>query len=448
MRSTGWITATLFTACVVSLDGCAWPSSGMFGSPGKSSTATANSGTGSATALAGGSTPFSKPTKDYEVQAIQPASASGGGNSFTAAYRKAKDAVADALTIKPKVIPADDPIRLDSDPGKIDSELYRQTALMLEARGNAAAAIEQYRQAIEAEPKEPANYVALARLYDRQGQFDEATTQYRQAIQIDGSCGTAWNDLGLCLARQGKFTEATEAMRQAVQITPDKPLYRNNLATVLVQAGSTEEAFRQLIAVHDPATAHYNVAYLLYQQGQTEPAKQHLYQALQHNPALDAARQLLAALDATGWTDQVAERVPYGETIRDALQSQPVSHPVSQPMDPPSRTSEPAANGASAAEPNVELGPAASYSPPYRGTTLSDPSLGNREVNPYAQTKTTASGLIQPRVADRSSAIGSQWGDPPQAPPLPTNSGDTSPYVLRPSDTSGNLSPRMLPAVH
>ncbi|MCA9155953.1 MAG: tetratricopeptide repeat protein [Planctomycetales bacterium] len=423
----------------------------MFGSAGKASTATANSGTGSATALAGGSTPFSKPTKEYEVQPIQPASTSGGGNSFTAAYRKAKDAVTDALTIKPKVIPADDPIRLDSDPGKIDSELYRQTALMLEARGNAAAAVEQYRQAIEAEPKEPANYVALARLYDRQGQFDEATAQYRQAIQIDGSCGTAWNDLGLCLARQGKFAEATDAMRQAVQIAPDKPLYRNNMATVLVQAGATEEAFRQLIAVHDPATAHYNVAYLLYQQGQTEPAKQHLYQALQHNPALDAARQLLAVLDATGWTDQVAERVPYGESIRDALQSQPFS----QPMGTPTGTSDPGATGASTGEPNVEpnveLGPAASYSPPYRGTSSSDPPLGNRELNPYARTNsTTTTGLIQPRVADRSSAIGSQWGDPPQAPPLPPNSGDTSPYVLRPSDTgdtSGNLSPRMLPAV-
>ena len=61
-------------------------------------------------------------------------------NPFSAAWKKATKSVGDALTIKPKVIPADDPTRLSSKPGPVGPDLYLSAARLMESRGQAAAA--------------------------------------------------------------------------------------------------------------------------------------------------------------------------------------------------------------------------------------------------------------------------------------------------------------------
>lgn len=135
-----------------------------------------------------------------------------------------------------------------------------------------------------------------ARTKDREGDLAAAEQCYRQAIAADPTSAAAVNDLGLCLARQGKLEPSAAVLRQAITMRPDKTLYRNNIATVLVELGRPQEALAQLQAVSNPATANFNVGQLLTRSSKNDQACEYLRQALACDPAMEPARQALAAL--------------------------------------------------------------------------------------------------------------------------------------------------------
>ncbi|HTN74702.1 MAG TPA: tetratricopeptide repeat protein, partial [Pirellulaceae bacterium] len=201
-------------------------------------------------------------------------------SSFSNGMKKTSDSIVSALTIKPKVIPAKDPTALDGKPTKLGPEIYVSAARIHENRGDMDAASAQYKKALELAPKDVSALVGLARLHDRQGQFAEAETLYKKAAEANPKSPLVWNDLGLCYARQKRLPEATSTLSRAVQLQPNNAMYRNNVATVLVEQGRLDEAWTQLSAVNDPATAHYNMGYLLHQHKHDGKAGEHLEQAL------------------------------------------------------------------------------------------------------------------------------------------------------------------------
>jgi predicted Zn-dependent protease len=101
------------------------------------------------------------------------------------------------------------------------------------------------------------------------------------------------NDLALCLARAQRHDEAIEQLRSAVALKPDSLLYRNNLAAVLIQSHRADEAVHVLAETHGLAVAHYNVGYLLNQQGEVGAASAHFVRSLQENPSFEPARTML-----------------------------------------------------------------------------------------------------------------------------------------------------------
>ncbi len=214
------------------------------------------------------------------------------GNVFSKSFNK----VADAMTIKPKVVKADDPVSLSSQPKEIGPELYLSLARMHEHRGNFDTAINQYHKALEVAPQDLTTLVSLARLYDRQGQFERAEELYQRAVKAHPDSAVALNDLGLCYARQSKLSQSLAVLQQAVKIDPHKTMYRNNLASVLAETGRDQEAFEQLAAVNPPAVAHYNMGYLLYQRDQYDAAARHFARAVEADPSMTAAQEMLAKL--------------------------------------------------------------------------------------------------------------------------------------------------------
>src|SRR5690606_13353818 len=116
---------------------------------------------------------------------------------------------------------------------------------------------------------------------DRAGRMAEAEQLYGRAMAINPKDAAARNDLGLCLARSGKLSESAHVLRTAVALKPEKALYRNNLATVLVEMGDSQAAFDELSAVHEPATAHFNMGQLFAQRGRMEEATRCYQLALQ-----------------------------------------------------------------------------------------------------------------------------------------------------------------------
>jgi tetratricopeptide (TPR) repeat protein len=136
----------------------------------------------------------------------------------------------------------------------------------------------------------------LARLYERQQQYAEAEQVYRSALSAAPTDAMAHNDLGLCYIKQRRYDESIECFQKAIELRPHHTQYRNNMADVLVRADRQREAFGHLTSVHSLPEAHYNLGYLLRQNGQMAPARQHLMAALQVDPGFTPAEQLLAEI--------------------------------------------------------------------------------------------------------------------------------------------------------
>ncbi len=221
------------------------------------------------------------------------------GNPFLASLRSTSASIGDALTIDPKVIPAADATSLASQTPDVGADLHCRAAQVYEGQQNISAAISHYQKALAISPGEPRILVGFGRLYDRQNDLHRAQGYYQQALQLDPNHCPALNALGISYAKQGNLDAAIAHISKAAQLQPASPRYKNNLANVLVDAGRTGEAYTQLASVHGEAVAHYNLGYLLLQQGKTDLARQELGLALQANPYLQQARQVLNSLEVT-----------------------------------------------------------------------------------------------------------------------------------------------------
>jgi Flp pilus assembly protein TadD len=176
-------------------------------------------------------------------------------------------------------------------------DLYVAAARVHETHNNVGAAEEQYQLALKISETDLAALLGYAHLLDRQGKLDEATHYYQQAALHHPQDATAHNDLGLCYARRGMLNESVVELTKAVELQPLKPLYRNNIATVFVELGRPQQALQHLMTTEQPAVAHYNLACLLQQRGQSQAAAAHFAQAAQHDPSLPGVQE---------WTRQVA----------------------------------------------------------------------------------------------------------------------------------------------
>ena len=249
-------------------------------------------------------------------------------NPVVKAWNSTTSSVAAAFKPTPK--PPPDATSL-STKATLSAETHIATGRLLESRDQFAAAQIEYEKASKLEPKNVIALVSLARLQDRQGKPDEAIATYQKAAKADPKSALVQNDLGLCYARKRDLPSAIATLTKAVEMEPKKPNYRNNLATVLVEAGRAEEALKQLVAVHPPAAAHYNVAYLLNHRGQTQLAKHHLQQAVQLDPSMTAAGEMLAQLGGESMPVAEAAQQPQMAAVQPSPPVQPTIRPPMQP---------------------------------------------------------------------------------------------------------------------
>ncbi|MEX2027190.1 MAG: tetratricopeptide repeat protein, partial [Pirellulaceae bacterium] len=216
-------------------------------------------------------------------------------NPITKAWKSTSDSVASVFSPKPAtppvLSPENDPTSLSSKT-KVSASTYIATGRLLESRQEFVKAQSEYEKAIQAEPKNLTALVSLARLQDRQGNPDQAIVTYQKAVKAHPKSALVHNDFGLCYARKRDLASAVAMLHKAVEMEPSKPNYRNNLATVLVEAGRTDDALKHLRAVHAPAAAHYNLAYLLNHRGQGDLARRHLMQAVQLDPSFAPAQEM------------------------------------------------------------------------------------------------------------------------------------------------------------
>ena len=151
-------------------------------------------------------------------------------------------------------------------PGFVDPLMVRfqnvlEGARLFELRGNqalaagdAAAAIELFRQGLELEPDEPSLRYRLATALATTGDAEGAAAELREALRIAPEFAAAHGLLGAVLAMEGRHHEATERFTIALEHDPGHVEARLGLAESLRVSGRLEESLPHYarVAAADP----------------------------------------------------------------------------------------------------------------------------------------------------------------------------------------------------
>ncbi len=225
-------------------------------------------------------------------------------------------------------IASDDPLSLKNKPDSIGPEVYVANGQLWETSGNLENAMEKYAKALEIEPTNAPALASIARLKFRQTQYQEAAQYFARATEASPSDASLYNDWGLTLSKLGKHEEASKTIQKALAISPGTSRYANNLASVQYSAGAPEQALQTLKQHNKAAVAHFNMAYLEFNQGNYDKARVQLTEAIKFEPqaeddtavkrAVDRSRELLAKLD--GPAGQIATVAQAASQTYDAAQ--------------------------------------------------------------------------------------------------------------------------------
>ncbi len=126
-----------------------------------------------------------------------------------------------------------------------DSEMRRMLGQVLEAAGDASAAIRQYESVLAENADDPIALNNLAWQYSVDGR-EGAIELAERAHRIAPENGNISDTLGWILYKSGDFERAEEILRRAAAQAPDNPDIKYHLASVLLERGNESEADRLL----------------------------------------------------------------------------------------------------------------------------------------------------------------------------------------------------------
>jgi tetratricopeptide (TPR) repeat protein len=157
---------------------------------------------------------------------------------------------------------------------------------------------QNYQRALDINPKCTKAYLGLGRLYVKMQDFDRALDVYQKALKKLPKEGALWCDQGFCLCCKKDWTAALESMKKAHTLAPDNREYGTHYGLALARAGKLDESITLLTKFQGKAEAHYTVARMLEHLNRPELSKQLLQAALQLNPDLAPAKDMLVRLDS------------------------------------------------------------------------------------------------------------------------------------------------------
>jgi len=158
----------------------------------------------------------------------------------------------------------------------------------LARKGDYAAALIEWRKAVELDPEDGKTRYHLGFALDKLNQYDEAMAQYRKAVELDPENAAAWSSLAFGLTRAGKLEDGIEAYRKSLAASPANALAEGNLAAALLETGRSEEAvghIRKALELDpDFADAHNMLGIVLARAGRLDDGVAHLEKAVTLNP--------------------------------------------------------------------------------------------------------------------------------------------------------------------
>lgn len=189
------------------------------------------------------------------------------------------------------------------DPG----HLQLKYAQWRESVGDLADARQSYQFALKENPKSLEAKLGLARLDQLAGRTTEAETGFQNALKSRPHDPQAMNALGQFYASQKNWSKALPLLEEAADAAPNELTYRYHLAVATAQSGDIGGAFPHFQQALGEAEAHYNIGFLLAEQGHKDMARQRFQKALAINPNLTQAQMMLDELDPRMNDTQIAE---------------------------------------------------------------------------------------------------------------------------------------------
>jgi len=166
--------------------------------------------------------------------------------------------------------------------------------------GNLPAAEESYRRVLEERPDSVDAMIGLARLEQLAGRPESAERAYAQAARSAPGNAQVLNAYGQFYTSQGRWDDAVSTHSLATKAAPENATYRQHYAVALARGGRTGEALAQFKQAVGEAEGHYNLGYILYEQGRKDLAEREFLQAVTLRPDLEAAQMMLDELHRGG----------------------------------------------------------------------------------------------------------------------------------------------------
>ncbi len=214
---------------------------------------------------------------------------------------------------------------LECAPGNVWT--YDGLGIVALQRGQMAEAADRFRAVIASKANfgpTRFTYLAVAHynygvILASQGRLDEAFQQFEQAVQWNPADPAAHNNLGHVLLMRGQLERGLSECREAIKIDPEFPEAHFNVGNVLLVRGQVDEAIQEyrlaLKAKPAFAEAHDHLGMALAKRGQIDDAIAEYRLALESKPDCPAEvhNHFGLALAARGRFDEAA--VQYREAL-------------------------------------------------------------------------------------------------------------------------------------
>ena len=173
---------------------------------------------------------------------------------------------------------------------------------------NYSEARASYLKVLERDKKNAEGMLGLARIDQAYGRLADSDAQLSKALKLHPKDPKVLVAVGQVHASRREWDAALEKMRAAHEAAPYETVYEYHLAVIEARSGDLTHAMEHFTRSLGQAEAHYNIGYILQEQGNTAEAQLHLVKALKLNPELKQAQDLLVAIR----TNDINEVQPAG----------------------------------------------------------------------------------------------------------------------------------------
>ncbi len=176
------------------------------------------------------------------------------------------------------------------------TKLHLAYAAWHEQSGDFHEARDSYMKVLEKNPKDIDAILGLARIDRAYGRNDEADLHLKKALKLHPKDPKVFVAIGQAHASKQEWDQAIEKIQVACKLAPYDTIYEYHLAVVEAGAGDVPHAMEHFKRSVGEAEAHFNIGFILNEQGHSSDAEAHLVQSLKLKPDLKQAQAALTAI--------------------------------------------------------------------------------------------------------------------------------------------------------